>query len=209
MTTPAYDTLFLEAASIAFTADYGEARRSFLDACLRAGLRVDTRRHPLSGPDGTVLACDVAWAGPRAARRVLVMVSGTHGVEGFSGSAIQIDWLLSGGADRLPDGCSVLLIHAINPHGFAWLRRVTEDGVDLNRNFIDFAEPPPVNAGYAELADAILPPALEGPAFDAAQARLEAYRAEHGQKAYEQAVSGSWGPLDSPAGDEEYDAQGL
>lgn len=189
MITPFCDTLFLDAASVAFAADYGEARRCFLDACLRAGLRVDSRRHPLTAPDGTVLACDVAWSGPRAARRVLVMVSGTHGVEGFCGSAIQTDWLLSGGPDRLPDGCAVLLVHAINPHGFAWLRRVTEDGVDLNRNFVDFSQPPPVNEGYVELADAILPPALEGPPHDAAKAKLAAYRATHGKAAYEQAVS--------------------
>jgi len=31
---------------------------------------------------------------------------------------------------------------AVNPHGFAWLRRVNEDNVDLNRNFIDFPQPP-------------------------------------------------------------------
>ncbi len=30
-----------------------------------------------------------------------------------------------------------LLIHALNPYGFAWTRRVTEDNVDLNRNFVD------------------------------------------------------------------------
>lgn len=190
MTTPSCDTLFLDAAEIAFAADFGEARRCFLDACARAGLRVESHRHPLSGPDGTELACDVAWAGPRAARRVLVVVSGTHGAEGFCGSAIQVDWLLSGGADRLPDGCAVLLIHAINPHGFAWIRRVTEDGVDLNRNFVDFSLPLPANPGYAELADALVPPALEGPAFAAANAALQAYRESLGQRAYEQAFSG-------------------
>lgn len=190
MTTPSCDTLFLDAADIAFGADYGEARRIFLDACRRHSLKVESHRHPLAAPDGTELACDTAWIGPRAARRVLVAVSGTHGAEGFCGSAIQVDWLLSGGPSRLPDGCAVLLVHAINPHGFAWLRRVTEDGVDLNRNFVDFTKPLPGNPGYEELAAALVPDALDGPDFAAAQATLEAWRRANGQRAYEAAVSG-------------------
>ena len=37
---------------------------------------------------------------------------------------------------------AVLLVHAINPHGFAWSRRVTQENVDLNRNFlVDFTAP--------------------------------------------------------------------
>ena len=29
-----------------------------------------------------------------------------------------------------------VLLHALNPYGFAWLRRVNEHNVDLNRNFL-------------------------------------------------------------------------
>ena len=29
-----------------------------------------------------------------------------------------------------------MLIHALNPYGFAWLRRWNEDNIDLNRNFL-------------------------------------------------------------------------
>ena len=49
------------------------------------------------------------------------------------------------------------MVHAINPHGFAWSRRVTEDNVDLNRNFVDHAQPYPSNPGYEELRAAICP----------------------------------------------------
>ena len=133
---------------------------------------------------------DAAWFGPSDARRVLVLVSATHGVEGFCGSAAQLDWLLDDGPSRLPDGVAALLIHAINPHGFAWLRRVTEEGVDLNRNWVDFNEPPPENPSYAELADAILPTELSGPVFQAAEAKLKAWREAHGERAFESARSG-------------------
>lgn len=52
---------------------------------------------------------------------------------------------------RLPDNVALLLTHAINPHGFAWVRRVTEDNVDLNRKFTPPGVAAPVNAGYAEI----------------------------------------------------------
>jgi beta-lactamase class A len=60
----------------------------------------------------------------------VVLTSATHGIEGFCGSGCQIDWLLEGGPTRLPDGVAALIVHAVNPFGFAWLRRVTEENVD-------------------------------------------------------------------------------
>ena len=62
---------------------------------------------------------------------------------------------------------AALYVHAINPFGFSHLRRVTQENVDLNRNCIDFDVPLPVNAGYAEIHDLLLPatwpPALGRP----------------------------------------------
>ena len=55
---------------------------------------------------------------------------------------IQSDLLSSGSLGNLPDDTAVVLIHALNAFGFAWNRRVTEEGVDLNRNFVDFSRPP-------------------------------------------------------------------
>ena len=85
---------------------------------------------------------------------------------------------------------ALLAVHAINPHGFAWLRRVTEEGCDLNRNFVDFAEPLPTNAGYDELAAEWLPPQLQGPEYDKCRTKIREYRAKHGEKAYMEARSG-------------------
>ena len=170
-----------------FAADYAAARRLFLDRAAAAGAALRHFDHPLKGPDGEALATDVAWLGDRDATAVLVLLSATHGVEGFCGSGVQVDFLAH--PPRLPKGVAVLLVHAINPHGFAWLRRVTEDGVDLNRNYVDFGLPLPANPGYEELADAILPSALSGPEVQEADARLAAYEAAHGRVAYEEAVS--------------------
>src|SRR5580704_16955440 len=141
-----------------FSADYQGARARFRAAAAAAGGALDAVANPNRGPDGGELATDVAWFGPRTAEKVLVMVSGTHGVEGFCGSGAQVDWLTRGEAASLPAGVAALLVHAINPYGFAWLRRVTEENVDLNRNWLDFASNRrPENPGYDELADAAVP----------------------------------------------------
>ena len=54
-------------------------------------------------------------------------------------------------AVRATRASRVLFVHALNPYGFSHGRRVNEDNVDLNRNFRDFATPPPRNAAYAEV----------------------------------------------------------
>lgn len=174
-----------------FSATYTEARLRFLTAAAKAGA-VDLWRypHPLTGPLGEMLATDVAWFGPRDARAVLVTISATHGVEGFCGSAVQADWMQGIVANPLPEGIAALHIHALNPHGFAWIRRVNEDGVDLNRNFVDFAKPLAANPGYAELHPVLLPHDVDETTLAAADAVIGAYGAKHGTRALEMAVSG-------------------
>lgn len=170
-----------------FSATYAEAREKFLKAATLAGAGLRAYDNPNRGPDGGSLSTDTAWLGPDDAARVLVLISGTHGVEGFCGSGIQVDWL--GAVPALPADTAVLLIHAMNPHGFAWLRRVTEEGCDLNRNHVDHARPYPGNPGYDAIAADLLPPSLTGPEGEAADARLQAYRAEVGELAYYRAVA--------------------
>ena len=140
-----------------FSADYQAARASFCAEAAQAGGALARYENPNRGPDGGDLSTDVAWFGPRDAPKVLVMVSGTHGAEGFCGSGAQVDWLRRGEQTTLPADLGVLMIHAINPYGFAWLRRVTEENIDLNRNWIDFSQPAPENPGYDELAAAAVP----------------------------------------------------
>ena len=142
-----------------FAASYAEAREKFLKAAATAGAEIiDSYAHPAKGPDGGDLATDVAWLGPRTAKKLLVLVSSTHGIEGYCGSGCQVSWLENRNyhRDASPD-TAALLIHAINPHGFAYGRRVNEDNVDLNRNFLDFTKPLPTNPDYEALQDKINP----------------------------------------------------
>ena len=171
-----------------FAADHVEARTKFLGAAESAGALLSWYENPSKGPYGEDLFLDTAWLGSKDAGKVLAIVSGTHGPEGFCGSACQVDWLSNFRAP--PIGIALLFIHTLNPFGFAWLRRQTEENVDLNRNHVDFSEPLPANPGYIELADAFVPPALSGPPFEAAEAKIAAYVEKHGMRAMRIARSG-------------------
>jgi Protein of unknown function (DUF2817) len=83
----------------------------------------------------------------------------------------------------------VMLIHAINPYGFAWLRRVTHENVDLNRNWVDFDGPLPSSTAYAEVADMLAPRTWDDRSKFQLGAAIKEFAARHGSAAFIQAVS--------------------
>ncbi len=99
----------------------------------------------------------------------------------------QTAWLGEGAS--VPDDLAVVLVHAINPYGFAWIRRVNEDNVDLNRNCIDFDASVPENAGYDTLAAALVPPTWDETTQQATNTKLLEFAGEHGFDALQDAVS--------------------
>ncbi|MEW6268411.1 MAG: M14 family metallopeptidase [Thermodesulfobacteriota bacterium] len=173
-----------------FAASYAEARECFLGACAAAGARVVSHAHPLAGPDGGPLFLDEARLGADDAPRVLFVASGTHGIEGFCGSAIQTRLLRDGAFARPPEGCAVVLVHAVNPWGFAWLRRVNEDNVDVNRNFLDHDAAHPENADYDALHDVLNPASVEPDVLARGWPALQEFEREHGWTAAYRAMSG-------------------
>jgi len=180
----------VSALRAAFGSDYAAARARFLAAAEGAGASVETSEHPSArSPDGGPLAIDVARVGARDAPALLVVTSGTHGVEGFCGSGIQVALLEDPAVTAALAAARVdlLLIHAVNPYGFAHLRRVNEDNVDLNRNFRDFTRPIAPNAAYREIHGFIVPTAWP-PTPDTEQA-LGAYLAQHGPARLQAAVT--------------------
>jgi hypothetical protein len=140
----------------AFAPDYASARAAFLAQAARLRALVESVEHPRAGLHGETLAADLAWIGARDASRVVVSMSGTHGVEGLHGSACQVALLARADPERLPPDTALAVVHAVNPYGFSWLRRVDDANIDVNRNFVDFAAPPR-NPGYAALHDLLLP----------------------------------------------------
>jgi hypothetical protein len=182
-----------------YGAGYAEARAKFLLAAAQAGGQLTSYGHPTAvGPDGGSLAIDVACFGPVDAEKAFLILSGTHGGEGYTGSAAQIALVHTGALGCLPANVRIVLVHAINPYGFAHWTRTTENNVDLNRNFIDFAARLPRNDAYLELHDAICPRDWADASRAAAQAELDAWIERHGQQAWMQAIM--MGQYDEPTG---------
>jgi len=167
-----------------FAATYAQARRKFIDAVEAANGVLTTYTHPQQvGPNNEPLAIDVAHIGDISAEKQLIVISGTHGLEGFAGSAAQIAWLKLGNAKDLPPGLGVLLIHGLNPYGFAHFSRTTENNVDLNRNFVDHDRPHPANPDYERLHPHLKAEEWGWEFLEALAAAEANYRAEHGADA--------------------------
>ena len=73
-----------------FAASYGEARAKFLSAAESAGATVSRHVHPTErGAEGEELSIDLAILGEPDAPGLLLLISGTHGAEGFAARAAR------------------------------------------------------------------------------------------------------------------------
>ena len=174
-----------------FSAAYPEARAKFLQLSEASGFALSAYQNERAqAPDGSDLFIDVALRGPADASRLLVLFSGTHGVEGYCGSGIQNALLGENCFDAPPTDLRIALVHAVNPYGFAHDRRVNEDNIDLNRNFLAFGSETPRDNGYGDIHGYLVPDAWEGEARTQADAALLQYASDHGPAALQQATSG-------------------
>ncbi|MEJ2171763.1 MAG: DUF2817 domain-containing protein [Woeseiaceae bacterium] len=175
-----------------FSSSYAEARSKFLEAANRNAVACQTYSNPASGPAAENLMTDVAFAGSANAAKLLVIISGTHGVEFLAGAGCQAGWLDAYDSTTLPENTAALLIHAINPYGAAWCRRFNEDNVDINRNFVDHSKPHFDNPYYARIHDLLVPRELRGPGREEARQRLDEFRETNGEQAYQLGFLGQY-----------------
>src|SRR5471032_878819 len=91
-----------------FPADYRSGRHDFIAACEQSGIDVITRVHPeAKGRDGKALFLDTAIIGPRDAKKALLLIYATHGVEGYFGSGVQTGLMREGLARRTPNDAKI------------------------------------------------------------------------------------------------------
>ncbi len=179
----------------AYSADYRTGRDRFRTASRARGFRLQT----ITIDERADLTIDVAFAGAERPDRLVIVSSGLHGVEGFLGSAVQ-NSLLEDPAEAwpLPDDAGLILIHALNPWGYANLRRFDEANVDLNRNFLlegqAYSGTPEI---YRELDGLLNPP---GPPRLLDLMAIESIPAlwRHGERALRRAIAR--GQYDFPRG---------
>ena len=173
-----------------FSESYAQARTKFLAAAQDAGAVMHAYDHPSRrGPDGERLSIDVGILGSPDASHTLLLISGTHGVEGFAGSGCQVGFFRDSLYEALGKNACAIVVHALNPFGFAWIRRVNEDNVDLNRNFQDFTQPLPRNEAYDGLHSMLIPSDWDGAGRRAADAQLQEFLLRNGIAALQAAVS--------------------
>jgi hypothetical protein len=111
-----------------------EAHEKFIEAA--AAFVPETFLHPLAGPEGEALHAAACRVGPAEASNVILVISGTHGIEGYAGSAVQVGLLRDPGRWlRLPQDTAVVFLHMVNPWGAAWSRKENEDNAEQMRHF--------------------------------------------------------------------------
>ena len=190
-------TLDLSRANAWFVRNYADCRDGFLQKAARFEAVASHREWPADVASEPSLVTDTLWLGAADAKRVLVLISATHGVEGYCGSAVQ-QFLLSQwspGTVQAWQDTAVLFIHALNPWGMAHARRCDAQGIDLNRNFLDFSAALPADPDYPELLAAL---ALAD--VDQRTRQLTVLRERWGERRFQQVLSSGqalcdWAPF--------------
>ena len=115
-----------------FSESYSESRTRWLTAVDKKDAQTDSILVEGPGSQNEALYLDFATIGGPKSEKILFHVSGTHGIEGYLGAAIQLAIL-----DCLEpsDNITFVFLHCLNPWGMSHKRRVTKENIDLNRNF--------------------------------------------------------------------------
>jgi hypothetical protein len=136
-----------------FPSGYNDSRRHFRENCRRQVASPDDfcRSFTVVSPTDKVLTIDYGFFS-RGNDRLVVIQSGIHGSEAVPGAAVQ-ELVLKEYLTKLLDRhFDVLLIHALNPYGFKYVRRTDEFNVNLNRNFaVDSRDYSKQNPDYERL----------------------------------------------------------
>jgi Protein of unknown function (DUF2817) len=177
-----------------FSVNYFQARQRFREKAAAAGGILDALPLDAKGPKGEDLSIDIARFGVPNASRILLHSSGLHGVEGFAGSAIQLKFIDD--LPQIPPNCGLVVVHILNPYGMAWLRRVNEENVDLNRNSMGDEPYSGAPAVYGQINSLLNP--TSAPSKDWFLLRTAGLIPRFGWSAMKQAVAG--GQYDFPRG---------
>lgn len=144
-----------------FKNTFQEAKIDFLgraDALSKKDGELFTKNHAVIDSNNPGFAkIDYLYFGKKNYENLVIIQSGTHGIEGHAGSGVEnflIDYLQS----KNIKNTSFLFIHGVNPYGFSSNRRTNNHNVDLNRNFVTdkktFQE---TNPGYNQIQDFLNP----------------------------------------------------
>ena len=146
-----------------FSSDYIHAQARFRSLAEQHNGALYQLPLDVLGPARQALSIDIAWFGSPTPKSVILHSSGLHGVEGFAGSAIQLQLIQQ--MPEFPANAALVLVHLLNPYGMAWLRRTNENNVDLNRNYLaqqsDYQGVPEGYRRLEKFINPVSPPAMD------------------------------------------------
>lgn len=170
-----------------FSNSYVGARERFQSLARKKGGVLSSIPLTVNGPKDESLTIDLARFGAEKPNRVLLHTSGLHGIEGFAGSAIQLSCMEEDDF-TLNEGDAIIFAHVLNPYGMAWHRRVNENNVDLNRNFLPAGRPyRGASDGYRTMNGVLNP--SSPPGFDFFLMRAGAKILRYGYTTLKQAIT--------------------
>ena len=112
--------------------------------------------HPLKNfPD---LSIDWLWAHPKNKKTLVIISTAEHGIEGYVGYAMMKIFIEEFAPRFNPENTGLLLIHGLNPWGMKHHRKVNENSIDLNRNFVvDSNFDPSINPEFHQAKELLNP----------------------------------------------------
>ena len=142
-----------------FPTTYEDARANFLESLALIRQKWHSTHlvsHPLKDfPDLTI---DWLWAHAIHKKTLVIISTAEHGIEGYVGYAMMKAFVEEFAPRLNPESTGLLLIHGLNPWGMKHHRKVNENSVDLNRNFVmhdDFD--PAINPEFHQIKNLINP----------------------------------------------------
>lgn len=141
-----------------FSESYQDARNNFVN--LARAAKAELYEFKVLGD----LTTNVAVLRGLNSDRSIMHISAVHGQEGYAGSAVQCAALNYFAHSLTRPNVTMVFVHAANPYGFHVDRRVNEDNIDLNRNFLTPEEfqmainRDPNFAGYVDVDHLLNPP---------------------------------------------------
>jgi len=155
---PSLDNLKDQSTNLVLPSSYLEARKLFLAAATAKNGNITNHENKnYQGISGEKLFCDIAVFGSKKASSTLIISSGTHGIEGYCGNAMQCALLNSNISKFADDNLQIIFVHAVNPYGFSHFRRTNENNIDLNRHFVKSYSPRKLSKGYETFRKQVFP----------------------------------------------------
>ncbi|WP_175989902.1 M14 family metallopeptidase [Bacillus sp. Marseille-Q1617] len=144
-----------------FPADYEQSRHTFrghLEKIKEKWPQAELKTTSIGKEEDNTIDM-IASGATESNDQVLFFTTGEHGIEGYAGAAM-IHLFTEEYLHRVdPSTTGICFIHALNPWGMRNFRRVTENNVDLNRNYLYNRSnvPEDVNKYYEKESELFLP----------------------------------------------------